>query len=433
MKHFYLSVHTRSPLAVRADHAEGGAKKTQYIAGTALLGSLAETHRLLRPAAKDEFETLFLQQRVLFPHLYPAYFERDKMNGANTPVLPLPKTAQTCKRFPGFRPLDGEDTDEKQHGIRDSLLDWTTFALLDTPGQAPKTLLEPFRSHKHCTYRKPDQQEECQQAMDHTSGYYRCDRHDISQRMKSEARTRLQTHTGINREWGTVEENILYNREVFEQGMSFWGEIILPDELAQTLENFISEITHEDDIMYMGTGKTRGMGNVLLTMRDAESEISSEDQVAFQERLLKFDRALRERADKAQPSAPFYLAVTLHATSILCDPFLRYYNTIDGALFDTLVKPYLPPDYPTITWQSIYQATETHPVHGWNDLWGTPRMIDHALEMGSTFVFSCSQALDDTLTQALQKLEEEGIGRRRAEGFGRIRLADPFHLEGEQR
>ena len=29
-------------------------------------------------------------------------------------------------------------------------------------------------------------------------------------------------------------------------------------------------------------------------------------------------------------------------------------------------------------------------------------------------------------------LKKQGIGRRRAEGFGRIRISDPFHLEGEQ-
>lgn len=427
MKHFYLSVHTHSPLAIRADHAEGGAKTTQYIAGTALLGSLATTHRLLRPVAKDEFEALFLQQRVFFPHLYPARFGKSKDSGidsSNLPVRPLPKTAQTCKRFSGFRPLDGEDTDEERHGIRDSLLDWTTFALLDSPGQTPEILLEPFKDHKKCQYQA------CSHKMDHERGYYRCSRNN-QQRMKAESPTRLQTHTGVNREWGTVEENILYNREVFEQGMQFWGEIILPDEFAQTLRSFIKELDDED-IMYMGTGKTRGMGKVLLKIHDPEEEITLEDHAAFQERLLKFDQALKKRADKAKPSAPFYLAVTLHSASILCDLFLRYYSTLDGTLFNTLLKPYLPQDYPAITWHRIYQATETHPVHGWNNLWGTPRTIDYALETGSTFVFSCSQTLDDTLVQALYALEEEGIGRRRAEGFGRIRFADPFHLEGEQ-
>lgn len=71
-------------------------------------------------------------------------------------------------------------------------------------------------------------------------------------------------------------------------------------------------------------------------------------------------------------------------------------------------------------------------VNGWHELWGTPKSIDYALEMGSTFLFSCSQALDDALARALQTLEEESIGRRCAEGFGRIRISDPFHLKENQ-
>ncbi len=59
-------------------------------------------------------------------------------------------------------------------------------------------------------------------------------------------------------------------------------------------------------------------------------------------------------------------------------------------------------------------------------------MNEYAIEAGSTFLFACSRELDDTLMQALYSLEEEGIGRRRSEGFGRICISDPFHLEGEQ-
>lgn len=419
MKHFYISLHTLSPLAIRASHAESGTKLAQYIPGTAVLGSLASAHRLLRPDAEDEFDRLFLQQRVLFPHLYPACFADKDMNGAYTPVMPLPKTAQSCKRFPGFCPLD-EGADDKPHGIRDSLLDWTTFALLDSPGQTLTTLIESFQDHKHCKH--------CKHAMKHEHGYYRCNRQNIHQRMSAETHKHLQTRTGMNRESGTVEDGILYSREVFDQGMPFWGEILVPDELVPTFRGLVKE-ADEEEIMHMGTGRTRGMGQVTLKLRDAGLQ---EDLATFQERLLAFDQALRACASKAAPSAGFYLAMTLHSASILCDPFLRYYTAIDGALFETLLRPYLPQDYPAITWQRIYQATEVYPIHGWNEVWGTPRSIDYALEMGSTFVFACSQALDSTLTQALQALEEEGIGRRRAEGFGRIRFADPFHLEREQ-
>ncbi len=429
MKHFSLSVHTLAPLTIRADHAAEGAKTLPYITGTTLLGSLAAAHRLLRPEQPDEFEAFFLREHVQFPHLYPALFAESKSDikhGIHLPVYPLPKTAQQCKRFPGFCPLEGEDADEERHGIRDSLLDWAAFALLDTDRATSAALLAPFQ--KYCRHK------ECEQLMDHASGYYRSARSDIHQRMLAQHHTHLQTHTGINREWGTVEENVLYNREVFDQGTPFWGEVILPDELADTFKDFVREAANEG-VVHMGSGRTRGMGSVQLELRDTSLEAPAE----FKQRLLTFDTALRARASlthlqaqSVDPQQPFYLAITLHSATILRDPFLRYYSTIDGALLETLLKPYLPADYPALPWCRIYQASGMQRVNGWQELWGTPKSIDCALEMGSTLLFSCSQTLDETLAQALQTLEEEGIGRRRAEGFGRIRISDPFHLQGEQ-
>lgn len=264
LKHFYLSVHTLAPLAIRADHAAEGAQTLRYITGTTLLGSLAAAHRLLRPEQQEEFEALFLREQVYFPHLYPALFTKSKsdLTGAtDLPVYPLPKTAQSCKRFSGFKPLDGEDSDEVRHGIRDSLLDWATFALLDHEKQPPAALLAPFEDHKKC--------QECGQLMDHTGGYYRSAHSEVHKRMLAKIGTRLQTRTGINREWGTVEENILYNREVFGQDMTFWGEAVLPDELADVFSAFMREIENEN-IVHMGTGRTRGMGQVRFKMNDPD-------------------------------------------------------------------------------------------------------------------------------------------------------------------
>ncbi len=129
MKRFSLRATALSPLAIRSDHAEGGVKTTQYIPGTTLLGSLAVGHRILRPEREDEFVKFFLNEQVYFPHLYPAQFSLRSFHKSNLPVMPLPKTAQSCKRFPGFLPIQGENDDTERHGVRDSLLDWAVFSL----------------------------------------------------------------------------------------------------------------------------------------------------------------------------------------------------------------------------------------------------------------------------------------------------------------
>lgn len=425
MKHFYLSMEAISPLAIRSDHAQGGAETLQHIPGTALLGSLASTHRMLRPTQDTEFASFFLNDEVSMPFLYPAKFSKSDTGiaGSIYPVSPLPKTAQTCKRFPGFQLLPGEESDEDRHGIRDSVLDWTTFSLLNDEKQDITALLNATKAHDTCTYTS------CQQVMDSIRGYYRSGRSNLRQRMQAKVETHLQTRTGINREWGVVEESILYNREVFDEGMRFWGEAILPDALTGDFKNFIDE-ANDQAILRIGTGRTRGMGNVRLVLDD-EAEMKdtrSREIDYFDERLRQFHNALITQAREAgvRELAPFYFAVTLQSPTILCDPFLRYQKTLD---VETLSKAlHLSPQ----ELRCVYQITGVQRITGWNELWGTPRTNDYAIEMGSVFVFSCTQEQNKELAQSLATLEEAGIGRRRSEGFGRIVISDPFHLEGEQ-
>lgn len=421
MQHFYIVLQALSPLAIRSDHAEGGASTTQHITGTTFLGSLAAAHRLLRQAQEEEFADLFLKERVYFSYLYPASFKKSSsgIDRDNLPVLPLPKTAQSCKRFSGFQPLSGENNDEKRHGIRDSLLDWAAFSLLDKDEKQQPTsaLLAPLKQHMSCTYK------DCKEPMEHIRGYYRCARNHPEQKMKANVQTRLQTRTGINREWGVVEEGILYNREVFEKNMLFWGDVIVPDELATTFEDFVAE-ANEEDVIRIGTGRTRGQGKARLHITQAKSG----NFIDFKNKVIKFDTELRKRAQEADIGKLklFYLSITLHSSTIICDSFMRYRQTIDEDVLSELLG------YPTITFKRIYQATGIQRVSGWNEQWGTPRPSEYAIEMGSTFLFECSRKPDEEHMKALYQLEQDGIGRRRMEGFGRICISDPFHQEGVQ-
>ncbi len=458
MKHFYLPITAASPLSIRSDHAQEGAATAYAIPGATVLGSLAAAHRILRPENDEEFAQLFLNEQISMPYLYPARFSPDPsksnpFNESNLPVIPLPKTAQTCKRFSGFKPLPDENTDEERHGIRDSLFDWAVFSLLRNEHHPIPALLAALDTHKEC--------KQCKQVMDRIIGYYRCDRFDPKnkldpkKRMKAQIATHLQTRTGINRSWGVVEEGILYNREVFDEGMRFWGEIILSDELTDAFMQFLDEAVKED-VIRIGTGRTRGLGHVTLTQPKKSKESSGpgiiprqsrvtvitpedakgpllpeakrEDLASFEQRLQRFNAALREQAQRANVKTlhDFYFAITLHSPTILCDAFLRYCTTLDAAT----LAPEL--DEPASTFELLYQSTEMQRITGWNELWGTPRPHDYALAMGSTFLFACTRPLDGKLLQALYTLEETGLGRRRTEGFGRICISDPFHLEGEQ-
>jgi CRISPR-associated Csx10 family RAMP protein len=386
------------------------------------MGSLAESHRLLHPTLDDEFATLFLKEQSIFSYLYPAQFNMRSFQRANLPVKPLPKTALSCKRFPGFRPVEDEEYDDERHGVCDGLLNWTVFSLLSKEQASLSALLSAFANHETCSFIRSGEKR-CGQPLEHIQGYYRRDRSHAARRMKASVNTRLQTRTGINREWGTVEERILYNREVFDEGTCFWGEIILHDEPGDILKAFIEEADAEG-VIRMGTARTRGLGRVEVKLVDAPHE----DPGAFQQRLLAFDAAVRTQAQSAgvRNLAPFYLALTLHSPAILRDSFLRYQKTLNLATLPEIAK------LSGYTFHQVFQATSIQRITGWNTLWGTPRASRYALEAGSTFLFSCNQQPGEELLKVLHQWEETGIGSDCAEGFGRVSISDPFHLEREQ-
>ena len=384
-------------------------------------------------AKMAQFAPLFLNEQVLYPNLYPAIFvdprgtqpdegdARALQDRNQLPVYPIPQTAQSCKRHPGFRFPSTDKNDS--HGVRDTLIDWGLFKLATSDQTQALTIMRNSKNCRHVLHETTP----CGQAVDHLDGYYRRSDIEPDQRIAAQpdSYTRLQTHTGIHRESGTVQDGILYNREVFEEGMRFWGELLFPDDekLFKAFHTFLEEI-NEMGILHLGTGRSRGMGKVSLAISPVEEK---EDRfTTFSKRLDEFNCTFHKRAsffNQDIPSDNYFFAVTLHSPLILCDDLLRYRGTIDeNSLFGAL-----PVDCTIPELKSIYHAASIRRITGWQELWGTPRAAEYAIESGSAFLFTCSSSPDKTLREALFTLEEQGMGKRQAEGFGRICISDPFH------
>jgi CRISPR-associated protein Csx10 len=87
---------------------------------------------------------------------------------------------------------------------------------------------------------------------------------------------------------------------------------------------------------------------------------------------------------------------------------------------------------PADSFTMVYQNASTRQIMGWNELWGTPRTKEVAIDIGSVFLFSTTIGEEEALEALLKtlfELEQAGIGRRKAEGFGRICVSDQFHQE----
>ena len=73
--------------------------------------------------------------------------------------------------------------------------------------------------------------------------------------------------------------------------------------------------------------------------------------------------------------------------------------------------------------------TDTVAVGGWNAATGLPKERAMAIRRGSAFLYRYRHDDHDTVVAALALAETCGVGERRAEGYGRIRVSDPFHWE----
>ena len=434
MKYLPIRIVAKSPLSVRSDHAASGAETTNYIPGTTLLGSLVNTYKLMYPedASTSTFQRLFLSGEVSFPHLYLAsYKDDDKLPEINKklPIYPTPKTARTCKRHQGFRYPYSSENDG--HGVRDTLITRAIFH--EWPDEEKISALSVLDEIKKCPG-KPAQNEICGEPTDHYENYYR--RIGPQQFLASDSHKHLQTHTGINRISGTVEEGILYNRQVFDEGTQFWGLAKISDEgLSNTLRDFLDAIG-DAGVTRLGTGRTRGMGKVLLIAEEFTdvSDTPQDDFARFQLRLNALNDLLQKEAKKYQKQLAhveeqYYFALTLHSPTILNDTLLRYHGTISAETLESLVLKQTGVKLNGL--QQIYQQAGLQRITGWQELWGTPRANEYAIEAGSVFLFKCPKAQRETLQKALYQLEEQGIGKRQLEGFGRIRVSDEFHQEAE--
>jgi len=430
VKQLALKLTTLSPLSIRSDHSPTGAEVAPYIPGSTLMGCLISAHRLLRSDQESEFVQFFLSNKVQYPNLYPASFENRRMQNAFSLLYCIPRTAQTCKRFKGFLPLpdDEQDDEDDRHGVRDNLFDWAMFTMLGKAEQALEANITTDEERGQIITALQEPQSRlctCGEPLDSFDGFYRWG--EDGTRAAAKPEKRLLTRTGINRKYGTVEESILYNREVYEEESCFFGVIQAEDDVATALQNFIWDkgSTEEgslllNDFARLGTARTRGFGRVAFEMEPVE-DIQDRFEV-FKERLRLFDEALRDRAP-AYADPPLYIALTLHAPTMLYDELLRYNGIISGKRLETLAG------LPANTFELLYHSASIRRIMGWQELWGLPHAQEYALDAGSVFLFAVTQPLDDKLARALFTLEEQGIGQRRAEGFGRICISDPFHKE----
>ncbi|MCS6862325.1 MAG: CRISPR-associated RAMP protein Csx10 [Abditibacteriales bacterium] len=385
-------ITAKAPL-VFSERRPGGQFRpsTPYVPGAVLRGALAQQMLDAGEQGSSDFEALFLASDApLFRHAYPAR----KVQGENAgfvPSRPLPATAFSCKAESGF----------DKHGVFDSLIDRLCCEQLGV--QVPYL--------PRCA--------QCGDRVEALSGFH------VGKRSAT-APTRLTTRVALNRRRKTAEEGLLYSPVVISEAAAdgtpttFVGNVAVNDANRSIVERRLRELTH------IGSGAARGFGWVEV---DVYEDKAAED---LNQRVTDFNDKVRERwalwaklphkneKTAYTPDNGTFFAVLLMSDAMLrangWTPTLRLEPTMLGdALQDaTLLRCYATADY----------------RGGWNTGWGLPKDTELVAKMGSVYVYHAPYNLDDTTwLNALRDLEEQGVGEKRVEGYGQVRVCDEFHRE----
>ncbi len=372
-----ITVKTKSPLYLASGYTVGTlGESLDYIPGRAVRGALAAGWLEESPVDRD-FNHIFLDHRRHFGPLLPV-----GKSQIDHPSQVVPLTALTCKHKPGFRGVGD--------GVRDSLLTYLSNTLA---------------THQ-CS--------KCQQPLKAYSGYYAVTGSGPVEKVPSK---RLITRTAIDPQRETARREQLFSQLVIEEGEYFSGYIGMGDRKYRNL--LLNRLQNSREL-YMGGGRSRGQG--LLEIVDVAGQSWTEqvhDGSSLKQRLIAFnERAVEEKCINRDESL---FTLTFHSDTILYDRFMRPKGKVEAEDLARYCDNRLTKAVAVETFsRTIY-------IEGWNAAQGLPVRTATALQTGSVVAVKTVLSIQELISM-LEPIEKYGFGERTLEGFGRVKVCDPFHL-----
>ncbi len=235
---------------------------------------------------------------------------------------------------------------------------------------------------------------------------------------------RMLTRVAISRRSGTAADQQLYSPLVLSEVNSndpgqptvFLGSAVLPEGDEEALEALTS-ITH------LGGRQTSGLGRVRIEVARSEPERGDaiKHRVALLTERFQEQAALYERLGGSEWKIP---DGTIFTINLLADTIL----TEQGWLPSYDLSPALLEELTGIRAERLAAMVDPTVCAGWNVLWQRPKHSAPGLRKGGLFVFQAEHPLEEGHYQQLARLQSDGIGERRQEGYGQVRVCDEFHL-----
>jgi hypothetical protein len=189
---------------------------------------------------------------------------------------------------------------------------------------------------------------------------------------------------------------------------------------AQPVENIDGEVIgtmYSGSIeLSVGQARSRGFGRIAVRL----DQIEQLSILSPQERLQHFN------CDLPAPDGHRHISLTLVSDAIVVDERLRFRPALDVQDLER--------ECPALKGWIVRlekAATTSRAISGWHGGAGLPRPDDLGIAMGSAFLYLCKEDTNQApLVEALEQLEAYGIGCRRVEGYGRVVVCAPWHIEG---
>ncbi|NSW58073.1 MAG: hypothetical protein HPY44_18870 [Armatimonadetes bacterium] len=216
-----------------------------------------------------------------------------------------------------------------------------------------------------------------------------------------------RVHVALNRSRRSAEEGLLFSRESVHCGSKFCGDVIGPEGREDLLRAVSRAFgPGSESVVVFGRGGSAGLGRTRTICMGREHDDS------LRSRLCDLDKAVQDVAPR-----PGYVYFSIDAWSAL------------------VACPGVPPDWARTLGLSgvetvfVRQAVTT--VSGWSNM---PRQGEFgqrearsAVAAGSVYLCAFQGKIDE-LADALENLEDGGVGDWREMGYGRVEFSSPIHL-----
>jgi CRISPR-associated protein Csx10 len=365
------------PMIVTKNGSAGNQFETNmFIPGSVLLGALATKAagrcNLACPEVYQDFVTLFRRNGVIFPMLYLAHHYNDNLY----PTIPAPLGLLTCSLKPFISAYN------LGHGLFSA------------------RAIKANNSDGRCL--------ECQNKLEPLSNQFLVLKPDMAGYIP---RQTMEMHIKINDETQRVNKGNLFGYTVLEAGQYFTGDLVCANENVWRKLQEMSEIAEKMPlVLYLGKARQRGYGRVTMWLE----RINADDR-----QLTWIQKPLEERVSDPMKE----ICLTFLTDTIIVDKWGRQ---ADGLQRDWLESTL---NLGKLDVKDAYAQTRI--IDSFNATLGLPRWRELALTGGSTAWVQLREPPLDWEAR-MRKLEAEGIGRRRNEGFGCIAFNHPVYEHYEE-